>query len=84
MSDDNNLTAGERERLVSMSHDITALASDPADLAMIESYRFLLQRDISASAAFDATSSLRRSLGRLKKGPAPGTARVGSADRRQV
>ena len=78
MSGDTNLTAGERRTLLSMADDITALASDPADLAMLESYRFLLQREISASDAYSATSSLRRSMGRLRKGP-PG--RAGSVPR---
>ena len=79
MSDDNNLTTGERNTLLNMADDCSAIASDPSDLAMIESYRYLLQRSITAADAFNVTAMLRRSMGRLKKGPPPG--RVGSADR---
>ena len=81
MSGDTNLTTAERRTLLSMADDITALASDPADLAMIESYRYLMQRDITAGDAYDATAMLRRSMGRLRKGTPPAPGRVGSVPR---
>ena len=54
MSDETNLTKGERNTLLNMASDISAIAFDPADLAMIESFRYLLQRDISAADAYSA------------------------------
>ena len=81
MHDDNNLTKGERNTLLNMADDCSAIAEDPGELAVIQSYRYLIKRELSVQDAYDATTMMRRTIGKLKaKGPAPG--RVGSVPRR--